>query len=191
MHFHRLEKESGADFHRTFTLADYRELEAGELHIANDQYERIVELCNCEGAPVERSPLPFTRELASLDPATFAPDWQRVREAITEEEALAKQYLDATAQYLELYRGLMAEDGDSVRQSRFHNGCQINRDASRILKHARFSAIVKNIAESKRVCAPLFGNEIVPFLSSGLLIVGSVKPTEINAVKYPVYAEAC
>ena len=27
------------------TLADYRALEAGELHITNDLYERIVELC--------------------------------------------------------------------------------------------------------------------------------------------------
>jgi len=27
------------------TLAEYRSLEAGELHITNDLYERIVELC--------------------------------------------------------------------------------------------------------------------------------------------------
>lgn len=27
------------------TLAEYRALEAGELHITNDLYERIVELC--------------------------------------------------------------------------------------------------------------------------------------------------
>ena len=27
------------------TLTDYRALEAGELHITNDLYERIVELC--------------------------------------------------------------------------------------------------------------------------------------------------
>ena len=27
------------------TLHDYRELEAGELHITNDLYERMVELC--------------------------------------------------------------------------------------------------------------------------------------------------
>ena len=27
------------------TLAEYRALEAGELHISNDLYERIVELC--------------------------------------------------------------------------------------------------------------------------------------------------
>jgi hypothetical protein len=27
------------------TLRQYRELEAGELHITNDLYERIVELC--------------------------------------------------------------------------------------------------------------------------------------------------
>ena len=27
------------------TLAEYRAIEAGELHITNDLYERIVELC--------------------------------------------------------------------------------------------------------------------------------------------------
>lgn len=27
------------------TLAEYRTLEAGEMHVTNDLYERIVELC--------------------------------------------------------------------------------------------------------------------------------------------------
>ena len=27
------------------TLAEYRSLEAGDLHISNDLYERIIELC--------------------------------------------------------------------------------------------------------------------------------------------------
>ena len=31
--------------HLELTLSEYRALEAGELHITNDLYERIVELC--------------------------------------------------------------------------------------------------------------------------------------------------
>jgi hypothetical protein len=45
------------------TLAEYRALEAGELHISNDLYERIVEL---RGGRVSEPASPVPRGKASL-----------------------------------------------------------------------------------------------------------------------------